>query len=78
MYRNDQTVDGWVAMANPKGLGKAGYRMVSDYRVVNATVEQAAILMPNLGELARLLEGSRAFFTSDLDQKGIKNAIEPE
>lgn len=30
VYRNDQALYGRLAMANPEGLGKAGYRMVSD------------------------------------------------
>ena len=60
VYRDDQASYGSFAMAIPKGPGKNSYRLVSDYRAVNATIEQAAMPMPNLEKLARLFAGARA------------------
>lgn len=53
----------------PKGQGKRIFRLVSGYRDVNATIEQAATLIPNSEALARLLTGSRVFYKLDLTRE---------
>ena len=66
VYQNNQAVYGSVAMAVPKG--EDSFRMVSDYRAVNATIEQASMPMPNLEHLARLAAGAHAFCTLHTQQ----------
>lgn len=68
VYRNNEETYGSVAMVVPKGKGMRGYRLVSDYRAVNPPIEQAAMLMPNLEELAKLFAVARAFCILDLIQ----------
>ena len=46
VFRNPQAIYGSVAMAIPKGSNS--FRMVTDYRAVNDTIEPAAMPMPNL------------------------------
>ena len=66
VFRNNQAIFGSVAMAIPKG--EKDFRLVSDYRAVNALIEQNALPMPNLEDVARLFAHATAFCTLDLLQ----------
>ena len=66
VFRNPQAIYGSVAMAIPKGSNS--YRMVTDHRIVNDTIEPAAMPMPNLEDKASLFTGANAWCTLDLLQ----------
>ena len=66
VFRNPQTIYGSVAMWIPKGSNS--YRMVTDYRAVNDTIEPAAMPMPNLEDKAFLFAGATAWYTLDMLQ----------
>ena len=57
VFRNPQAIYASVAMAIPKGSNS--YRMVTDYRFVNDTIELAAMPMPNLEDKASLFALAR-------------------
>lgn len=61
VYRNDQAIYGSVAMAILEEPGKNSYRLVSDFRAENTTIEQAARSMPNLEKLPRRFPGLGRF-----------------
>lgn len=52
--------------------------LMSDYRAINVTIEQATMLMPNLETLARLFDGAHALCTLDLLQEYWKTPLSPE
>ena len=66
VFWNPQAIYGSVAMAIPKGSNS--YRMVTDHRIVNDTIEPAAMPMPNLEDKASLFTGANAWCTLDLLQ----------
>ena len=76
VYRNNQAVYGSVAMAIPKGNNN--FRLVSDYRAVNATIEQAAFPMPHLESMPSLFAQAKAFCTLDLLQGYWQMPLRPE
>lgn len=55
--RNNTAVHGSVAMASCKGASSS--KLVSDFRAVNAKVEQAALPTPNLEALPALTHSVR-------------------
>ena len=76
VYPNYQAVYGSVAMAVPKG--NRGFRMVADYRAVNATIEQAAFPMPHLESMPGLFARAKAFCTLDLFQGYWQMPLSPD
>ena len=66
VFRNPQAIYESVAMAIPKGSNS--YRMVTDYRAVNDTIEPAAMSMPNLEDEASLFAVATAWCTLDMLQ----------
>ena len=66
VFWNPQAIYGNVAMAIRKGFNS--YRMVTDYRAVNDTIEPAAMPMPNLVDKASLFAGATAWYTLDMLQ----------
>ena len=66
VFRNPQAIYATVAMATFKGFNS--YRMVTNYRAVNDTIEPAAMPMPNLEDKASLFAGATAWCTLDMLQ----------
>ena len=66
VFRNPQAIYGSVAMGITKGSNS--YRMVTDYRAVNDTIEPAAMPMPNLEDKPSLFAGTTAWCTPDMLQ----------
>ena len=58
LFRNPHAIYGNVMMAILKGSNS--YRMVTDYRTVNDTIEPAAMPSPNLEGRASLFPGATA------------------
>ena len=63
-----------VAIAIPKGSN--AYRMVTDYRAVNDTIEQAAMPTPILEDKASLFAGATAWCTFDYAARLLAGAAE--
>ena len=64
VVQNPQAIYGSVAMAFPKGSN--AYRMVTDYRPANDTIEQADTPIPNLEDKAPLFVDATAWCTLDM------------
>ena len=64
VFRNRQAIYASVAMATPKGPNS--YRMVTDYRAVNDTIEPAAMTTPNLKDTPFIFAGETAWCTLDM------------
>ena len=58
MFGNPQTIYASAAMAILKEPNS--YRMATDYRAVNDTIEQSAMPIPNLEDKASLFAGTTA------------------
>ena len=65
MFRNLQAVWASAAMAAPQ---KGGFRLVSDYRVVNKQIEKAPGVMPNQEAEIANFRGSTCFGKLDMLQ----------
>ena len=76
VYPNFQAIYGSVAMAIPKG--ENNFRLVADYRAVNATIEPAAFPMPNLESMPGLFAQAQAFCTLDLLQGYWQMPLDPQ
>ena len=66
VFWNPQAIYGNVAMAIRKGFNS--YRMVTDYRAVNDTIEPAAMPMPDLDDKASRFAGATARCSLDILQ----------
>ena len=65
-FRNPQAINGSVALAIPKGPNS--YRMVTNYRAVNDTIEPAAMPMPGLEDEPSLSASATVWCTLDILQ----------
>lgn len=63
VYCNNQVVYECVAMDTPEGANF--FRLLSDYRLIKATIEQAAVPMSNLDAL-EVITGASALYRLDM------------
>lgn len=64
VYHNNQAVYGSIAMGILKGA--RFLRLVSDYRTVDAKIEQVAMPVPNVGVMVKMIVGACALCMLDM------------
>lgn len=73
VYRNYQAVYSNVLLATPKGSDN--FRLMSGYREVNATIEQATFSVPTLESPVGFFAKAKAFCILDLLQEQTRQPI---